>query len=124
MARTGTGFVSVTGSIDITEVLVTGDVFHMVQIPAGATLLDLTLDVPALDAGTDLTLSVGYTGALEAFISQSTVGQAGGIAKLSVAGGSQTAFAAEDTIQVSVTLGGATIDTGTIKLTVYYTMDL
>ena len=96
----------------------------MIQIPAGATLLDLMLDVPQLDDSGAQTLSVGYTGALEAFISQSTVGQAGGIVRLSVPGGTQKNFAAEDTIQVSCTLEGTTaINSGTIRLTVWYTMD-
>jgi hypothetical protein len=98
----------------------------MVKIPAGATVLDLILDASDLDsaAGNELTLSVGYTGALEAFISQSTIGQTGGIARLSVVGGTQKNFAAADTIQVSATAGAEVAQaSGTIKLTVLYTMD-
>jgi hypothetical protein len=96
----------------------------MVKIPAGATVIDLILDCGDMDSAASLTLSVGYTGALEAFISQDTVGQAGGIRRLSVVGGTQKAFAAEDTIQVSATAGAGGADTsGTMKLTVFYTMD-
>ncbi len=122
--RAGLALQSVSGTYAIAATLLTGDVIHMVKIPAGATVLDLILDAGDMDAAASLTLSVGYTGALEAFISQSTVGQAGGIARLSVVGGTQKAFAAEDTIQVSATAGAGGADTsGTIKLTVFYTMD-
>lgn len=121
--RAGLDLIAVAASYTVAAIPLTADIFHMVKVPAGATLVDLLLDTTALDAGSNITLSVGYTGALEAFISQSTVAQAGGVARLSVAGGSQKFFAAEDTIQVSVTLQGATTAAGTIKLTVYYTMD-
>lgn len=125
-ARAGLGLCTISDTYTVAATLLTADVFHMVKIPAGATLLDVILDVSDLDgeSGDELTLSVGYTGALEAFISQSTIGQAGGIARLSVPGGSQTLFAAEDTIQVSATAGAETAAaTGTIKLTVIYTLD-
>ena len=124
--RAGLELCSVSGVYTVLATLLTADVFHMVKVPAGATVLDVILDVSDLDAttGDELTLSVGYTGALEAFISQATVGQAGGIVRLPVPGGSQKHFAAEDTIQVSATAGAEEAQaTGTIKLTVLYTMD-
>jgi len=124
--RADLGFGTVSDSYTVEATLLTADVFHMVKVPAGATVLDVILDVSDLDAttGDELILSVGYTGALEAFISQATVGQAGGIVRLSVPGGSQKHFAAEDTIQVSATAGAEEAQaTGTIKLTVLYTMD-
>ena len=124
--RAGVNLCSVSATYALAAALVIDDLIHMVKIPAGATLLDVILDVPDLDTDVSpaITLSVGYTGALEAFISQSTVGQAGGIVRLSVPGGSQKLFAAEDTIQVSATAAPATGATeGTIKLTALYTMD-
>lgn len=124
--RAGLSLVTKSGTYDLTAALVINDLIHMVKIPTGATVLDIILDVPDLDTNGSpaITLSVGYTGALEAFISQSTVGQAGGIAKLSVVGGSQKAFTAGDTIQISATAAPATgAATGTLKLTVIYTMD-
>lgn len=126
-ARAGLGLCTVSATYALTAALALDDLIHMVKIPAGATLLDVILDVPDLDTDVSpaLTLSVGYTGALEAFISQSTVGQAGGIVHLSVPGGSQKLFAAEDTIQISATAAPATgAATGTLNLTAIYTMDL
>ena len=121
--RAPIGLCSVSGIYTTLTKLIASDVIHMVKIPAGATVLDVILDVANMDTSAALTLSVGYTGALTAFIDVSTVGQAGGIARLSVAGGSQKAFAAEDTIQVSVGTGPTDTTLGAIKLTVLYTMD-
>ena len=124
--RAGLALCTVSATYALAAALVIDDLIHMVKIPAGATLLDVILDVPDLDSHEtpEITLSVGYTGALEAFISQSTIGQTGGIVRLSVPGGTQKAFAAGDTIQVSATAAPATGATsGTIKLTVIYTMD-
>ena len=124
--RAKLNYETVSAVYALTAALELDDLIHMVKIPAGATLLDVILDVPDLDSDGSpaITLSVGYTGALEAFISQSTVGQAGGIVRLSVPGGSQKLFAAADTIQVSATAAPATGATeGTIKLTAIYTMD-
>lgn len=114
----------VVAEYDILAALLTADVIHMVTIPAGATLLDVLLAVDDLEtaAGNELTLSVGYTGALEAFISQSVIGQTGGVARATL--GIPHLFAAEDTIQVSATAGaeiGAT--SGKIVLTAKYTFD-
>jgi hypothetical protein len=124
--RAGLNLCTVSAIYALAAALVIDDLIHMVKIPAGATLLDLILDVPDLDTDVSpaITLSVGYTGALTAFINASTIGQTGGIVRLSVPGGSQKAFAAEDTIQISATAAPATgAATGTLKLTAIYTMD-
>jgi len=125
-ARAGIGLEAVVGVYDIAAALLTADVIHMVKIPAGARLVDVILAVDDLEAesGDELTLSVGYTGALEAIISQSVVGQAGGVARASVMGFNGLSFAAEVSLQVSATLGAETGATeGTITLIALYTMD-
>jgi hypothetical protein len=114
---------SKTGTYDLAAALETNDLIPMVKVPAGATVIDVILDVPDLDSGTDVLMSVGYTGALTAFISSSTVAQAGGIVRTSVAGGTAILFSAEDMVQLTVTTGPTTETTGTISLTVLYTMD-
>jgi hypothetical protein len=121
--RSGIGLCSVSAIYTTLAKLLTADVIHMVKIPAGATVLEVILDAAAMDASAALTLSVGYTGALTAFINASTVGRAGGIARMSVAGGSQKTFSADDTIQVSATAGATDTTLGAIKLTAIYTFD-
>lgn len=124
--RAKLGLETVSEVYALTGALVIDDLIHMVKIPAGAKLLDVILDVPDLDTDVSpaITLSVGTTDALEAFISQSTVGQAGGIVHLSVPGGTLTAFATAKDIVISATAAPATgAATGTLKLTAIYTMD-
>ena len=130
--RAGIGLCSVSGAFNIATAgegggttLVIDDVIQMVKIPAGATVLDMILDCADIDAATDLLLSVGDADSLTRFISSSTVGQAGGIVRLSVPGGSQYAYTADDTIDVSVTAAatGTAVVAGILKLTVIYTMD-
>jgi hypothetical protein len=114
---------SKTGTYTLTAALETNDLIPMVKVPAGATVINVVLDVPDLDSGTDVLLSVGYTGALTAFISSSTVAQTGGVARTDQAGGSAVLFSAEDNVQLTVTTGPTTETSGTISLTVFYTMD-
>ena len=121
--RAGKALCSVYGTYTTLTKLIAADVIHMVKIPAGATVLDIIFDCAVMDASAALTLSVGYTGANTAFINVSTVGQAGGIERISVAGGTQKAFTADDTIQVKVGTGPTDTTLGAMKLTVLYTMD-
>jgi hypothetical protein len=122
-SQKGKSLVTVSGEYTTLTKLIAADVIHMVRIPAGATLLDLIFDCAVMDASAALTLSVGYTGALQAFINTSTVGQAGGLERISVVGGTQKAFTAADTIQVSVETGPTDTTLAKMKLTVLYTMD-
>jgi hypothetical protein len=121
--RAPQGLTSVSGTYTTLTKLIAADVIHMVKVPAGATILELIFDCAVMDASAALTLSVGYTGALQAFINTSTVGQAGGIERVSVTSATQKAFTADDTIQVSVETGPTDTTLGAMKLTVIYTMD-
>lgn len=74
--------------------LATGDVLVAGAIPAGCELVDAAIITDAIDSGANLTLTAGillqdFTGlvANSNIITASTVGQAGGIARASVAGG-------------------------------------
>lgn len=124
--RTPIGICSVSDTYTTLAKLLTSDVIHMVKIPAGATVLDVILDCALMDASAALVLSVGYATALTAFISGSTIGQGGGIARLSVTGGSQIKPSAtvDTDILVSVDTGATDTTLGAMKLTVIYTMDL
>lgn len=117
------GVLAVSGEYTTLTKLIADDIIHLVKVPAGCTVLDVILDCAVMDASAALTLSVGYTGVATAFINVSTIGQAGGITRLSVTGGTQKAFTAEDTIQVKVGTGPTDTTLGKMKLTVLYTMD-
>jgi hypothetical protein len=112
-----------TGSYAITAALVINDVIQMVRVPAGATVLDVLLVVPDLDASTGLTLDVGYGGDPDYWIAASTAGQAAALVRATAATALPLAFTAEDTIDILIHAAPTTsATTGTLYLTVYYTM--
>jgi hypothetical protein len=130
--RANLGLCSVSGAFNIATVgegggttLVINDVIRMVHIPAGATILDLIFDTADIDASTTLTLSIGDGTTPGRFILESTVGQAGGVVRLSVVGSTQYQYTVDDTIDVKVIAAATStaVVTGILKLTVFYTMD-
>ena len=131
--RTGLALCSVSGSYTFLAALVDEDVIQMVKIPAGATILDWILDIPAtgLDTGTAIVFDLGDAGSTGRFATGCVQGRssAGAIVRPgsagSVVGGTQYAYTAEDTIDFHVTTAPTTgVAEGTMKLTVFYTMDL
>lgn len=134
-AVTGGGahdLVALVGDYTLSAALVVNDLIEFVELPPGYVPVDVILDCPDLDTGTaavvqvglmagdvgDTTLASRTTGA--EFIAASTVGQAGGIARMAVTAGSRVA---PSTSRRSIGLKVATAPTtsatsGTIRLTV------
>lgn len=126
--------VTLFGDFALTAALAVNNIIEMVELPAGYVPVDVILDTADLDTGGSPTivLAVGVmagtvgdttfanrtTGA--EFITASTVGQAGGVARLAVAGGTRVAPTdASRSIGVKVTTGPATGATsGSVRLTV------
>jgi hypothetical protein len=131
-ARAGLGICSVSGTYTFLAALVDEDVIEMVKIPAGATVLDFILDIPAtgLDTGTAIVWALGdgdsearyMTGAVQGRSSAGAIVRAGSTG--AVVGSSQLQYAAEDTIDFKVKTAPTTgVAVGTMKRTVFYTMD-
>lgn len=122
--RGGTGIVSVSATYEIAEAIEADDIFQMVKVPKGARIVDITLATDALDSGTDaIVLAVGDVTTADRFITGSTVGYSGGIAKLNQVDGMGYVYPADDTIDVTCTTGpDSGTATGTISLTVVYDM--
>jgi hypothetical protein len=103
------------------------DIVHLVKIPAGATILELILDVPALTDQADVTWDLGDADASGRFITAGTAGRSstGAIVRLTVTGSSQYPYTVDNTIQFKIkTVPGATaVTNGVIKLTAIYSMD-
>jgi hypothetical protein len=131
--RAGLGITSITGtySLPATNDLDTNDCIKMVNIPAGATILDVIVDIPSggLDTSTGVSWTLGDTDAtddLDRYITTSTVGRssAGGIVRMNNAAGHGYKFAADGTIDITISAGASTnTTTGDIIVTVFYTMD-
>lgn len=119
-----TGVVAVVAEYDLAAALVLNDVIVGPTIPAGATVLQVILDSTDVDTGTPAVLfDVGDASVAARYISQSTVGQGGGIGTSAVAGAIHD-YAADTAIQITVHTAPATgATTGTIRLAVLYTMD-
>ena len=129
-ARAGIGLTSITGTYTLpsTSDLDTNDLIKMVHIPAGATVLEVIVDIPAtgIDTSTGLEWTVGDDGDEARYISANTTGRssAGGIVRMNVGGGGGYKYTADNTIDIKISAGATTnVTSGTVKLTVIYTMD-
>lgn len=131
--RAGLGICSASATYTFLAALVDEDVIEMVRIPAGATVLDWILDIPAtgLDTGTAIVFDVGDGGSTGRFATGCVQGRssAGAIVRpgstgANIAGSTQYQYTAEDTIDFHVTTAPTTgVAEGVLKLTVFYTMD-
>src|SRR3989304_9872974 len=123
----GLGLCSISGSYTMLAAFLDEDIVHLVKIPAGATILELILDVPPLTGQADVTWDLGDGTDSGRFISGGPAGRssAGAIVRTTVVGSSQYKYTAENTIQFKIkTVPGATaVTAATIKLTALYTMD-
>jgi hypothetical protein len=97
----------------------------MVKVPAGATILDVTMACTDID--TDATpavaLQVGDGGSATRFIGTSTIGQGGGVARLDQFGGLGYQYTVDDTIDVKISTVADAKAAGTLTLAVRYTLD-
>lgn len=120
------GVISVTATYTLTAALALNDVIEMVQMPAGSTVVEVILSATDLDTGgsPNITLAVGDGADTDRFITASNIGQTGGLTRLNAHTGHGYTYSNADTIDVLVAAGPATgATTGSIVLTVLYTMD-
>jgi len=118
---------AVRGEYDLAAALVVNDIIELVKLPGDHVPVDCILDSDDLDTGGSpaLVLDAGVVsagGAANELIDNSTVGQAGGVARMDQAGGVRIAPAAGETVYgVKVGTAPATgATTGKIGLTLYY----
>lgn len=125
--RSGVGPHWVFGTYTVAAALVVNDIVQCVQVPVGATIMEVILNVTDLDTSTGLVLAVGDGGDDDRFIKGSTIGQTGGTVRLGSGivdnACNQYTYTADDTIDVKVTTAPTTGATsGTIGLAVSYTL--
>jgi hypothetical protein len=123
--RAELGLNCVSETYELTAALVLDDVIQMVKIPVGAIIQEVILSVDDLDGATSLTLSVGDGDDPNRYIQASTIGQAGGTARMAMVTTIDChnyTYTADDTIDVHAeAVSGSETATGTIVLTVFYT---
>lgn len=117
------GVISKTGSYKITTALnKTANVFQMVKVPAGATVLDVILYAPQIDSSTGQSIGVGDGDSTSYYLAaETTVGRAAGSTRGKAFVPKK--YTEEDTIDIILTAGATTAVEGTVHLTVLYTMD-
>lgn len=108
---------------------VAADIIEMVKVPKGATVLEVILSSDDLDSNATPThkFDVGDAGSATRYISGTTIGQSGGVARMGsgvAAPGTAYPFtyAAEDKVIVTVNTAAATKQAGVISLVVFFTM--
>lgn len=115
---------TVRGTYAIGAALVVNDLIQLVKLPPEHVPVDCIIDADDLDtdATPAIVLSAGVATAYNNLIATSTIGQAGGMARLDQKGGNRVAPATSETIYgVKVQTGPATgATTGTIGMTMSY----
>ena len=97
----------------------TSDVYQMVDVFAGETVVDVKLSSSDLDTGTDLVYGVGEGTDTDRYIAASAAGQTG-IADDMEANTAPVAYTADDTIDIIVEVDPAgDVAVGTIELWVF-----
>jgi len=123
--RAGIDVTAVYATYTLTAALALNDVIEMVKVPTGATVLDVVLGSADLDSNATplIALDVGDGSDTNRFISSSTIGQTGGVGRLSNQVGLNYTYSADDTIDILVSAAPATGATsGDVDLMVLYTM--
>ena len=113
---------------EVATQIVINDVFQMVKIAAGQTVLEVICSVDDLDGGSASVHAVGDGSSAGRFISGSTDGQGGATSRLGagITGAAAAdclayTYTAEDTIDIKFTTAPASTGTGTIALAVFHT---
>ena len=117
------GVISNICSAAVTTSLAANDTLTGPSIPAGAYLVDVLLMSTDLDtAGSPtITLDVGISGSAAKFISASTVGQTGGVARMGLTTGLGYSPTSDTPVIVTVNAAGTTKAAGTVTLAILYT---
>jgi hypothetical protein len=106
-----------------------GDIIKGPTVPAGAKIVDVTIDTGDLEGNATslLTLNVGDGTTAARYLSASTVGRAGGIDRMSVAGSLGYSYTTDTPILVTVLAAAGTAmltsSAVTFKIAVTYTAD-
>jgi hypothetical protein len=95
----------------------------LTTIPANFTIAAIAMDIPKMDNGTGLTLSLGTASAPALILNASTAGQTGAVGVPPVAGARGTYFANQTDLILTVNTAATTPVAGTVVIFVYGYID-
>jgi len=104
----------------------TGDIYHMVKVPAEHVIVDAILVADDVDDGVALSIEVGITddgiggSDATALMASVTTGQGGGVSRATGLGLIAPPSATERKVGITVTAGAGTPAVGTVRLVVLY----
>ena len=109
-------------TLTVSAAPVAADVVQLLKVPKGAIITDVMVVASDMDTGATplLTFSIGYGSSTAYWISTSTVGQTGGIARPTAATARPLTMTDEDTIDLLWVAAAATFAAGTVDLMVTY----
>lgn len=113
-----------TFAISAVDVTTINNTIQLFDIPDGFVPLGLSAIATDMDTGSPaLTLSLGYTGSTAAFLSASTIGQAGTTTQTLVAAASGVKLSGVTRVQLLVAAAAATPAAGTLIVWLWGAMD-
>ena len=123
------GVNAVTCSHSVTANPTAADILQLVPIPKGARILDVIVTMTDLDTNgaPTVTFTVGdtqTTSTANRYVTTSTVGQTGGVARLNNQVGHLFTFGTDGTVDLTWGVAAATFAAGTITCTATYVTDL
>lgn len=95
----------------------------LTTIPSNFTLASVAMDIPKMDNGTALTLSLGTATAPALILNASTAGQTGVVGVLPVAGARGTTFANQTDLILTINTAATTPVQGTVVIYLYGHID-
>jgi hypothetical protein len=125
-AKRGLGLQARYASYEFSAALVVNDVFQMVPVYSGESVLGVELFVDSLDTSTGVVLDVGDDGDVDRYIDGSIIGRssAGGAQKGNVGSAQGHVYTADNTLDVLIQAAPTTSTTaGTITLVAYVVGD-
>lgn len=105
-----------------TTALQTGDITHLLYVPAGAIIVDGFVKADAIDGGTSLAYNIGDSTTTNLFFANTTTGQSAGSSAM-LATGRYTKFAAATRIKMTVATTAQTAASGTLVFGLSYIID-
>ena len=109
-------------TVTIPAATATTDVIQFFNLPPNSVVIDGWLKADDLDTGTTVTINVGDSGDVDRYFAASTVAQAGGVVRMTVATGFNVTNVYKTLVTGALAAGPSTT-AGTLTLCLYYTCE-
>lgn len=113
--------VTVYSEVALAVTPLTGDIFQMINVPAGARVIGWGLGSDDIDTGAGVTLSLGDGADVDRYVVASTIGQTGGVpVDAMLKTGYGFIYTTADTVDIQITVQPGTFAAGTLRCHITY----